>query len=257
MKAGRYVFFALPYLFATWGLAGGSVFPRAVQIGYGAWARIWSFVAESKGHSPTALEQRLRRYTFAALAVVALAFAVVCQVSYRESAKLMVQSAITVLSRPARLLSGPPVEPWTRHRDELAAMVKRASIFVTAAPPETALVLGPFDLILNRSPPEETLEQGEFALDPRVGRATIATVESMQAVMDCYPTGIVVVPGEYWRNKAAVTEDVANLLMATANLTRMNAPGAPDELLVFEWKNDPRSSAGTCNELRLKLLPNR
>lgn len=134
-------------------------------------------------------------------------------------------------------------------------MTERASVFVTSAPSATMLAIGPFDVILHRSPPEETLVGGEYAIDPRIGRPTISTVESLQAIMNCYQTGIVLVPGDYWRNKAAVTEEVSNFLMATAKLTRMTAPGAPDELLVFEWENAPSSSAAACQELRLKLPP--
>jgi hypothetical protein len=254
MKSGRYVFFALPYLFATWGLAAQAVYPRTVQIGYRTWNRAWELARGPRHGSAAAAEQRLRRYAFATASILVLGFAVVSQVSYRDSAKLVIKSAIAVLSRPGQLLVGPPMEPWASHRNELMRMTERASVFVTSAPSDTMLAIGPFDVILHRSPPEETLVGGEYAIDPRIGRPTISTVESLQAIVNCYQTGIVIVPGDYWRNKAAVTEDVANYLMATAHLTRFAGPTSPDDdLLVFEWQGQPHVASPQCDEVRSKL----
>ena len=52
----------------------------------------------------------------------------------------------------------------------------------------------------------------------------ISPVESVQAIMNCYQTGIVIVPGAFWRNQAAVTEEVSNLLISTAHLTVFTTP---------------------------------
>lgn len=253
-KQGRYAFFALPYLFATWGLAAQAVFPKAVQVGYQTWDRV-SHLVFGDLSGPTAIgEQRLRRPTFAALTFLVLAFAVVNQPSYWESGKIVVKSAIAVLLRPAQLWTGPASEPWASHRGELMAMVKRASVVIASMPSTTLYELGPFDAVLSRSPPEESLQEGEFALDRRVGRPTISTVESLQAIMNCYQTGIVIVPRQFWRNKAAVTDDVSNLLVATSRLTTFTAPGFPnDDLLVFEWQEQPQAASLQCDEVRSKL----
>ena len=261
MKAGRYVFFALPYLFATWGLAADAVSAKAVQSGYQAWDQICNLIVGSR-HNQAAEEGRWRRYGFAIAAVVVLAFAVFSQVSYRESAKLIVKSARTALSQPAQILTGPPFEPWAGHRNELMRMIERASIFITAKPTTTLLALRPADVVLTRNllddefTPSESSDESEFVIDRRVGRPVVGTTGSLQAIMDCYQTGIVIVPDAYWRNRAAVTEEVANLLMVTAKLTRMTAPNAPEELLVFEWESAPPSSTAACGELGRKLSLN-
>ncbi|HEX6118351.1 MAG TPA: hypothetical protein VFZ03_02795 [Dongiaceae bacterium] len=253
-KQGRYAFFALPYLFATWGLAAQAVFPNAVEIGYQAWGRLSNLVL-GRHSSPMAVgEQRLRRRTFAAVAFLILSFAVVNQPSYWESAKIIVKSALAVLLRPTQLWAGPASEPWASHRSELAEMVKRASIFIASVPSTTLYELGPFDAVLSRSPPDESLAEGEFALDRRVGRPNISTAESLRAIMNCYPTGIVIVPRQAWRNKAGVTDDVANLLVATSRLTTFRAPELPeDDLLVFEWHGQPQATSLECDEVRSKL----
>jgi 4-amino-4-deoxy-L-arabinose transferase-like glycosyltransferase len=256
-KADRYAYFSLPYLFAIWGLAAEAVFPRAVQVGAETCGRVWNLILGPQVRSGVG-EQRLRRYSLTIAVILVLAFAAISQVSYRESTKILAKSAIAVLARPAQLLTGPAFEPWASHRSELMRMIERASIFITSKPTTTLLVLGRFDVVLNTNPPDETMDEGEYAIDPRLGRPVIGTVESLQTIMNCYQTGIVIVPGEYWRNKAAVTEEVSDFLMARAKLTRMTAPKTiapvpPDELLVFEWESDPPSSAAACDELRLKL----
>jgi hypothetical protein len=259
-KAGRYVFFALPYLFAIWGLAAEAVFPKAVRVGYKAWGRAWNLIVMSWPGSMATGERRLRRYSFIAAAILVLALAVISQVSYRDAAKLVAKSTVTVLSRPAQLLAGPALEPYESHRSELMSMIERASVFITAEPTTTMLELGPFDVILSRVFPEMTLDEGEFAIDLRLGRPTITTAESLQAIMNCYQTGIVIVPIEYWRNNGTVTENVlkilgvSNLLMATSHMTRFTVAGSSkDDLLVYEWQGQMHVTSPQCDEVRSKV----
>jgi 4-amino-4-deoxy-L-arabinose transferase-like glycosyltransferase len=255
MKSGRYIFFTIPYLFAIWGLAAEAVFPRAVQIGYKAWERAWNLIMGSPSGSMAASQQRLRRYSFVTAAILALAFAVISQPSYRESTKIVFKSALTALSRPGKLLVGPDLGPLESHRSELTATIERASVFIAAMPSTMLYVLGPHDVILSANATVETPEGGEFAIDRRVGRPAIASVESLQAIMRCYQTGIVIVMGVQWRHRAGVTEDVANLLMARARLTRFKgaAPKGEEDVLVFEWQGRPDEASPQCDEVRSKV----
>jgi hypothetical protein len=255
MKSGRYVLFAIPYLLAIWGLAAEALYPRAVQIGYKAWGQAWNLLTGRHHGAIPAGQQRLRRYSFAAAALVVLAFAVISQPSYRESAQIVVKSALTALSKPEKLLVGPDLEPWTSHRSELKAKIERASIFLASLPSTMLYLLGPFDVILNANAAEEAAGESEFSPDPRVGRPAIQTKESLQAIMDCYPTGVIVVTGGQWRHRSGVTESVANFLMETTRLTRFKggAPKGEDDLLVLEWERQPDAASSRCGEIRSKV----
>lgn len=255
MKSGRYVLFAIPYLFAIWGLAAEALYPRAVQIGYKAWGRAWTLVMGQPHGAMGAGQQRLRRYSFAAVAIFVLVFALISQPSYRESAQTIVKSALTALSRPGKLLVGPDLEPWASHRSELKAKIERASIFLASMPSTMLYLLGPFDVILNANAAEEAAGEAEFTPDPRVGRPAIQTKESLQAIMSCYPTGIIVVTGTQWRHRAGVTEEVANFLMETARLTRFKgpAPKGEEDLLILEWERQPDAASPQCGEIRSKV----
>jgi hypothetical protein len=263
MKNGRYVFFALPYLFATWGLAAEAVLPKAMQIGYETWGRAWSLIVRSWPGSMAAGERRLRPYSFATAAILVVAFAMIGQRSYLESTKLLLKSTTTVLSRPAQLLVGPDLEPWASHRKELTGMIERASVFIATMPATTIYELGTFDVILHGIMLDEVIrtsggspkeaENTEFTTDPRSGRPMISTLESLQAIMSCYHSGIIIVTGEYWRNRGVVTDEMANFLVATAHLTKFTGPTPDDDLLVLEWQGQLDARSPQCDEIRSKV----
>ena len=58
------------------------------------------------------------------------------------------------------------------------------------------------------------MEQREFGLDHRTGRPVIGTRESLERILDCYPTGIVVGPAAHWGRPELINGDLAALITA-------------------------------------------
>jgi hypothetical protein len=182
-----------------------------------------------------------------------LSFLLISQVSYRESAKILAHAASSLLSRPKALFMGPPSEPWISHIEELRRMVGGSSIIVASTPSTTLLNLGPFDVILNRNVLDESPDDGEYAVDRRVGRPVISTVTSLRDIMSCYSNGLVVVTSDFWRVDSAVSEEVANFLQANTTSTRMTARGAPYDLLTFEWQGKTEGASTVCDGISARL----
>jgi hypothetical protein len=253
MKAARYVFFALPFLFAMWGLAVGAIFPAFMRWAETTWEKVFDVVTGSKVRPLRIGYDRLSRYGFVCVGFVVIGFAVFSQSAFREGAQTVIAGTVKVLTRPGQLFVGPVSEPWASHRDELSNMVKRASVFIASLPSTTMLELGPYAAILNRNALDESPGEHEFAHDSRVGRPIISTVASLESIMNCYPSGVVVVPSDFWRVAAGVGEDVSNFLMSSARLTRLKTPGAPFDLMVFEWQGNPDGTSSRCEKVRSML----
>jgi hypothetical protein len=253
MKADRYIFFAMPYLFAIWGLTIETVFPAVLRWAHTAWDRAIWFQAPGPNCASRIAQLRIGRYGLVCGSIVVLSFAILSQNSFIEATRILTKGATVLLSRPARFFVGPAIEPWASHRDELVDLVHHASVFVTSGASLTLLNLGPYDVVLNRNAVDETPAGQEFAVDPRTGRPTIGTVDSLQKIMDCYPDGVVLVVSNDWRRPAAVDDATANFLVSSAQLTLLKARGSPDELLVFRWQGRENLTSAQCTDIRSLL----
>ena len=133
---------------------------------------------------------------------------------------LLLANAATI--RTVALLADvtvPPEQPrtnWPAAREALEPWLERADIVVTTEELGHLYFLGRYDVRFSPSKLGELgdMEQREFGLDHRTGRPVIGTRESLERILDCYPTGIIVGPAAHWGRPELINGDLAALITA-------------------------------------------
>jgi hypothetical protein len=199
-KSLRYIVYAQPFLFAVWGIGLASLWP-----GLRAGAR----------HLRAELADRLAflgpayRPLGGVLVASGLLFLLLANPFWLRTASLLAD--ITV----------PPEQPapdWPKVKAALEPWVARADIVVTTEELATLYFLGRYDVRFSPSKLEELDrdQQHEFGIDFRTGRPVIATRESLERILACYPTGIVLGPEASWNHPILITPELARLIQAHA-----------------------------------------
>ena len=70
--------------------------------------------------------------------------------------------------------------------------------------------LGRYDVRFSRSKLDELprAERREFGLDPRTGRPVVSTRESLERILACYPSGVILGPQASWNNRILLDQDL-------------------------------------------------
>jgi hypothetical protein len=133
---------------------------------------------------------------------------------------------------------------WERARPALQAAAAHASIVVSSANPKSLFYLGRTEAALSAN----QLYDGQghlspqFAIDWRTGIPTVSSPTSVRRLVECYPSGLVVVDKGHWRKRFAVPDSTADVLQ------RLTSPVAlPDGtgLVAVTWSHAP-SPAAVC-----------
>jgi hypothetical protein len=184
MKGMRYLAYALPFLFALWGmgLAASWRMPAA------RWPALGERLAGYGRQLAVRLPPRLRTPRLVPGLVVLLALANPAWV--KTAARLA----------DVRLPGEEPVPDWAAARPALEPWLKRVPVMVTTEELGTLYFLGRFDVRFSPSKlgEIEARDRHEFASDPRTGRAVISTVGSLGLVFDCYPEGLFLLASRQW-----------------------------------------------------------
>ncbi len=229
-KELRLIPYVLPFFFILWGLAAA---PLVAAIR--AYAR------------KTASQLGAPRLAEAALTWAAIGIALTSSESYIQTVR-----AVGGVVSGAERNTGNLSFAWETAAPELRRLATGVSVFVVVTDVHALYFIGGYDLMLNRTVRDDYAPNREFATDPRTGGAAIATAASMRLVIDCYPSGLVVVPRFAWRNPSFVTNDVADSIATLA--TRV--PLRSTEFLSYQWRRDtPLESAGCAAVYRLAGEP--
>jgi hypothetical protein len=237
MKAERYIFFAVPYLCALWGLAVAS-----------ASKLMASYLRTANPQEEDAPTNRIPNRAVITALGIAFFLAVSSQTAFTGTAHLMKKSLSAVAQRPTQLLVGPGIEPWATNQARISAMAKRASIVLTNRASVTLMYLGHYDMALGRSMVDVTAESREFSLDPRTGRPAIGTARTLRQLITCFPSGLALIDGPAWRTPAGVDDEMAEVLMASAKLTEFKV--GTRSLLAFEWTGGSEMASAECDRIR-------
>jgi hypothetical protein len=199
-KSLRYIAYAQPLLFVVWGIGLAAL-----------WPALRSFTAG------------LRAGLGDRLALLGPA--------YRRLAGLLVASGFLFLLlanpfwlRTASFLADitvPPEQPapdWPKVAPVLEPWLARADIVVTTEELATLYYLGRYDVRFSPSKLQELgqNQRREFGLDFRTGRPVIASRESVERILACYPTGVILGPQASWNNPVLIDADLARLIEAHA-----------------------------------------
>ncbi len=228
MKSDRYISYLDPLILAVWAMAFASLLSSFSQ-----WAA-WPF---------RDLPDRLAAPLAAVVMLVAASSAVLGVPMYRAT-----------LYEFLRLARGEPpfVNPeqednesvdWTPFMPALRPLT-RTSMLVTADDLRALRYLGGFDLLLNRTVMWD-FTQAEFGVDPRTGGHGISSASSLAAVMECYPSGSILVSNRRWRTQD-VTSGAADFIERTAQPVPMPA-GL--RLRAFTWRGPDRRNTPACQAI--------
>ena len=244
MKAWRYVYYLFPFICMAYGLATAALLP---------------------GNHLAARRSHVRALLLSALLFLLLATSPL----YRQGARLMLSAAYSMAKKPSAILAPVPDGEWDRVAPQLRRLAMDHAALVTGDDLRTIAHLGGYTVFISSSRLGELTPSVDFTPDHRTGRPTIETAEALIAVIDCNPSGMVIVPNRQWRNPMAVAPRVADLIERRLTPVR----SAPD-LHVFEWRGSkvlrtcpyarigaqPRKTAarvfsGTCSPTRRWLPP--
>jgi hypothetical protein len=237
MKSSRYVFYAMPFLFAIWAMAVTVLLPAA-----------WRLIQQGGQGLQQATGFRFAPWVFQSLAAgvmfLTLLMAVIANPIYRDTIKSLLHRAKEIAHQPALLDSAPPDPPWTERLTELRERVGQPSVLLVGDDFHAIAYLGGFDLLINTHRTEDIAPTGEFVLDPRTGRRAISTPENIARVVGCYPDGAILVSEERWRSYIGVSDQAADAIEQLATPAQPAIPG----FRLFTWQG--RAVSGDCAEIQ-------
>jgi hypothetical protein len=230
-KQERYLFYALPFLFALWGMALGSVLPWLK-------ARLRGLLRAG----PTrALPAGARDLAVMVLLVGAAGFAAL---------------GTPAVSYGHKMLTVPDAEwamHWGTYRGEpdwraaarlLGPRVADAEVVVGSHDVAAFHGLGRLDYLLRRSEDDEA-DSGEIGVRGKIRVPVVSSPGALTTVIDCQRSGIVLIERGHWRNPWVVTPAMVEVLEAHA--TPIPLPEGW-RLVAYHWESsasvaDPRACA--------------
>ena len=222
-KATRYISFALPFLAIVWGigLAGAVSLLRP------------HLIATRKRLADTlALSQRIN----SAVATIVMALALIILI-LGNPFWLRTAAVIGNVALPGE----EPATDWRAARDALAPWVAQADIMITTEELGAIYFLGRSDIRFSPSKFNEIpLDQRfEFGIDPRTGRPIITKPESVERLIECFPSGFIVGPSKHWGDPILISDVIQAILRRHARPI-----GVPERshLYAWGWKRRPASA---------------
>ncbi len=231
-KGLRYLAYAQPFLFVVWGLAIAALLPSLAAAGRWLAERLEVALAELGGAARPASR-----------ALVGAAFATLLLAN-----PFWLRSASVLADRPL----GPetPDTDWRRAAPLLVPLLAETAVVVNTEELGPLFYFDRHDILFSPSklaelPPEN---RADFARDPRTGRPVIGSLEALEKVIRCAPSGLFLAPALHWRRPHLATPEAVALLDRLAESVEM-----PPESHVFayRWQHEPSEAAEICGALPL------
>jgi hypothetical protein len=230
-KHERYLFYALPFFFAVWGLAVAVALPWIRE-------RIDAVIRHA---SP------LPRRTAGAAVTAALAAAVLFAAA-GNSASMYTYRMLTVSDEDWKLSGAYRGEPvWDRALPVLQAEAAEADMVMGFAMVTTLYYLDRLDLGLSATEVQRGTSTAEFSVAAREGVPVISRAESVRLVQSCVPSGLVIAGVRGWRNTWGVPPETAEYIESS-----MEHVALPENLglQVFRWRTPDPGGEPACAALR-------
>ena len=228
----RYFAYAQPFLFALWGIALAALWrPLASWLGV--------LASRLRAALPADWPMPARAATRVMMAL-ALGFLALANPAWLRTATMLAN--VTV----------PPEQPpadWPAADAALRPWVERAKVVVTTEELGALYFLGRYDVRYSPSKLGELApdQRREFGLDHRTGRPVIATKASLERLIDCYPSGLIVGPAEDWGKPHKINGELARLITDRASPVALPARTG---LYAYAWERPPPSARPpSCDEL--------
>ena len=227
----RYIAYAQPFLFALWGIGLSA-----------CWEPMERFLRRLADELRAAIPASwpAPRRIAGTLLVGALGWLLLANPAWLRTATLLAN-----INVPPEL----PHTNWPLARDALEPWLQRAGVVVSTEELGTLYFLGRYDVRFSPSKLEELApdQQHEFGIDHRTGRPVIAAPDSLQMLMECYPSGVVLGPIEDWGKSYKISDALARII--TERATPIELPPR-SRLFAYGWDRPadaPRPAA--CAEL--------
>jgi 4-amino-4-deoxy-L-arabinose transferase-like glycosyltransferase len=229
MKHFIYIHFALPFLFVIWSIA----LARAA-------APIARCVATTTDRALAQTAPTLpRRPASWALIGAGVLFLII---SNGAPARTLLKPFGIALQSDETSIdwapAGAALQPW----------LATTPIVLTPNDMHALYYLGDYDVAVNQSRLSEVGAE-EFAIDRRTGRPVIASAAALALILDCYPSGLLVVDDTMYRESWALTDAMADLLERRTTPLAVT-PG----VRAFVWEQPPGDPAA-CAALPDSLPP--
>ena len=230
-KHERYLFYAVPFFFAVWGMATAVALP---------WLR---------GRVEAAIRYAapLHRRTAGVLATATLAAAVVFAAAGNSSA-MFTYRMLTVSDEDWKLSSAYRGEPvWQSALPVLQAEAAEADVVMGFAMVATLYYLDRLDLGLSATEVQRGESTAEFSVAGKEGVPVISRAESVRLVQSCIPSGLVIAGVRGWRNAWGVPPKTADYIESS-----MERVALPENLglQVFRWRTADAGREPACAALR-------
>lgn len=237
MKSPRYVLYALPFLYALWGIAIQVLLPRI--------GKVSNAVVSNAANAIGIPQSPLRNHMFAgSLVAICSMVAVGGNLGLEQALKEALTGFAGVVRRPESLMAPPLDPPWTSNIQALNAAIGNPEIFVAADDLRSILYLKPMDILINASRISDIEPPEEFVRDPRTGRRVIGRPESVERVINCFSSGTILIPEVRWRSFFAVPQPTADRIEALAVPIVPPVPG----FRIFRWAHAVSNPA--CQSIR-------
>ncbi|MGE3742957.1 MAG: ArnT family glycosyltransferase, partial [Geminicoccaceae bacterium] len=230
-KSLRYIAYAQPFLFVIWGIGVAAL-----------WPHLLAFTQRLRGTLAEQIERNGGpRRTAGVLLVGAILFLGVANAATVRSIALLAD--ITIPPEQSRT-------NWPAARAELEPWLERADVVVSTEELGHLYFLGRYDVRFSPSKMDELPpgEQHEFGRDHRTGRPVIGTAESIQRILECYPTGIIVGPSAHWGRPELINDELSTLIAEHAQPLPLPRRS---QLSAYVWEHAPPAA----DDARCQGLP--
>jgi hypothetical protein len=223
-KHERYLFYALPFFFAAWGIAAAVILP---------WlhGQVAALVRQLTG---TRVGTRAARALATLLLAAGVAFA-----AYGNTATSFTYRMLTTSDRDWTLSRAYRGEAdWAAVLPALRDAADASDVVVTSAMLKAIYYLGRVEMGLSAT--EVTRgNPDEFAIVYKEGVPVISLPESVALVHQCTASGLVIADARSWRRPWGVTPAVADYLEANTEQMALNPEYG---VLAFRWMHTPAGS---------------
>jgi MFS family permease len=231
-KHERYIFYALPFLFAIVGLAVAVALP---------WLRTLfdRTVTRATGARRT---PRPAGALFAALAGFALLFAASGNAAVSYSYRML-----TVPDERWRMeIRYRGEADWSRVADELRASAAGGELLVSSSTLKALYYIGRVDVGISVTELARTRGRTEFSVASKEAVPLIGRPESLDLLRACFPAGLVVVEETNWRHDWGVPDDVADWIETHLEPVRIDPAS---RVAAFRWSTAAPASTPACEAI--------
>jgi hypothetical protein len=168
----------------------------------------------------------LHRLTFPMISLlifITFSFSIIVNSGFREAYQIMLRQR------------GVQAD-WSSYSHALKQLAKSVDVVVVTYGVAGFYYIGDIDYVMSRTIMLETDSGEEFGYDKRIGRRVIGSLNSLKMIMDCYPSGLIVIDRWRWGDPLRGTDSKINsfIIENTSPVSLID----DDILYTYVWRND-------------------